>query len=136
MVPFIAQQGLRLSMRVMPLMMSTVFDARLVTHALEAGNLNARYVIHAVGPIYDKFADPKAVLESAYQRSLDLALANHCQSVALPAISCGVYGYPPQEAAEVAMAVCQRPEYAALDMRFYLFSEEMLSIWQHALTQH
>ncbi|TON76252.1 O-acetyl-ADP-ribose deacetylase, partial [Vibrio parahaemolyticus] len=65
----------------------------------EAGNLNARYVIHAVGPIYDKFADPKAVLESAYQRSLDLALANHCQSVALPAISCGVYGYPPQEAA-------------------------------------
>ncbi|EQC2909756.1 O-acetyl-ADP-ribose deacetylase, partial [Vibrio parahaemolyticus] len=49
---------------------------------------------------------------------------------------CGVYGYPPQEAAEVAMAVCQRPEYAALDMHFYLFSEEMLSIWQHALTQH
>lgn len=107
-------------------------DARIT----EAGNLNARYVIHAVGPIYDKFADPKAVLESAYQRSLDLALANHCQSVALPAISCGVYGYPPQEAAEVAMAVCQRPEYAALNMRFYLFSEEMLSIWQHALTQH
>ncbi|HHX8466964.1 TPA: macro domain-containing protein [Vibrio diabolicus] len=95
--------------------------------------INACY---AVGPIYDKFADPKAVLESAYQRSLDLALANHCQSVALPAISCGVYGYPPQEAAEVAMAVCQRPEYAALDMRFYLFSEEMLSIWQRALTQH
>ncbi len=98
-----------------------------------AGNLNARYVIHAVGPIYDKFHDPRAVLESAYKNALNLALANDCKTVALPAISCGVYGYPPHEAAEVALSVCQRPEYHSLQMHFYLFDDEMLRVWQQAL---
>ncbi|MGR5351611.1 macro domain-containing protein [Vibrio sp. DNB22_19_2] len=104
-------------------------DARMTT----AGNLNARFVIHAVGPIYDKFADPRAILESAYQRALDLALDNGCQSLALPAISCGAFGYPPHEAAEVALAVCQREEYQNLSMHFYLFGEDMLAIWQQVL---
>ncbi|MGP8308812.1 macro domain-containing protein [Vibrio sp. YIC-376] len=101
----------------------------------KAGNLNARYVIHAVGPIYNKFSDPRAVLESAYQHALDLALQNGCQTVALPAISCGVYGYPPQEAAEIAMSICHRPEYRPLDMCFYLFGDDMLRIWQQALAR-
>lgn len=101
-------------------------DARITI----AGSLKARFVIHAVGPIYSKFSDPKAVLTSAYKQALDLALANNCKTVALPAISCGVYGYPPQEAAEVALAVCQRDDYQALQMTFYLFTEELLDIWQ------
>ncbi|MBR9789570.1 MAG: macro domain-containing protein [Vibrionaceae bacterium] len=101
-----------------------------------AGNLSARYVIHAVGPIYDKFSNPRAVLESAYKSALNLALANDCKTVALPAISCGVYGYPPHEAAEVALSVCQRPEYHSLQMRFYLFGDEMLRVWQQALATY
>ncbi len=105
-------------------------DARIT----KAGNLNARFVIHAVGPIYQKFSEPRAVLESAYQHALDLALENGCKTVALPAISCGVYGYPPQEAAEIALSVCQRSKYHPLSMRFYLFSDEMLEIWQQTLT--
>ncbi|AEX23642.1 MULTISPECIES: macro domain-containing protein [Vibrio] len=101
-----------------------------------AGKLDARYVIHAVGPIYDKFHDPRAVLESAYKNALDLALESGCKTVALPAISCGVYGYPPHEAAEVALSVCQRPKYHSLQMHFYLFSDEMLRIWQQALAAY
>lgn len=101
-------------------------DARITI----AGNLNARYVIHTVGPIYDKFAHPEEVLASAYKRSLDLALENDCKSVALPAISCGIYGYPPQEAAQIALEVCRRDEYQSLIMTFYLFGDEMLAIWQ------
>jgi O-acetyl-ADP-ribose deacetylase (regulator of RNase III) len=101
-------------------------DARITS----AGNLKARYVIHTVGPIYDKFAHPEKVLASAYKQSLDLALKYDCKSVALPAISCGIYGYPPQEAAQVALEVCQREEYQSLTMTFYLFGDEMLAIWQ------
>lgn len=104
-------------------------DARITS----AGNLNARYVIHTVGPIYDKFAHPEAVLASAYKQSLDLALEHDCKTVALPAISCGVYGYPPAEAAQVALAVCRHDKYQSLIMTFYLFGDEMLAIWQSAL---
>ncbi len=107
-------------------------DARITL----AGNLNARFVIHAVGPIYNKFSNPQAVLESTYQRALDLALDNDCKTIALPAISCGVYGYPAQEAAEIALSVCQRSEYKTLIMYFYLFDDEMLDVWRHVLAAY
>lgn len=107
-------------------------NARITT----AGNLSARFVIHAVGPIYNKFSDPRAVLESTYKCALDLALENDCKTVALPAISCGVYGYPAQEAAEVALSVCLRPEYQPLSMHFYLLGDEMLKTWQQALATY
>ncbi|MEI8596783.1 hypothetical protein P4S64_00790 [Vibrio sp. M60_M31a] len=51
-------------------------------------------------------------------------------------MSCGVYGYPPHEAAEAALSVCQRPKYHSLQMHFYLFSDEMLRIWQQALAAY
>ncbi|UUM32659.1 O-acetyl-ADP-ribose deacetylase [Vibrio japonicus] len=102
--------------------------ARITT----AGQLHARFVIHTVGPIYNQFSDPKSILESAYTHSLDLALENGCETVALPAISCGVYGYPPEEAAEIALSVCAREKYQSLTMTFYLFGDEMLRIWQLA----
>jgi O-acetyl-ADP-ribose deacetylase (regulator of RNase III) len=95
----------------------------------EAGDLKAKYVIHTVGPKYGIDNDPEKLLTSAYQNSLDLALSHGCESIAFPAISCGVYGYPPQEAAQIAISVCKRPEYEALRVIFYLFSEEMRAIW-------
>lgn len=95
-----------------------------------AGNLEARFVIHAVGPIYSKFAEPEKVLASAYKRTLDLAIEHKCKTIALPAISCGVYGYPAREAATVALSMCSQSEYSELEMCFYLFDEEMLHIWQ------
>lgn len=72
-----------------------------------AGNLNARFVIHAVGPIYRGGAHDEArLLVCAYKNSLKLAVKNGLQSVSFPAISCGVYGYPIPEAAHLALATC------------------------------
>lgn len=94
-----------------------------------AGNLKARYVIHTVGPRYGIDKDPAGLLAAAYTNSLDLALAHGCESIAFPAISCGVYGYPPREAAKIAIMVCRRPEYDLLMKYFYLFSDRMTAIW-------
>ena len=95
----------------------------------EAGNLKAKYVIHTVGPRYNIDKTPEKLLSSAYMNSLDLALSNGCESIAFPAISCGVFGYPPQEAAKIAVSVCKKSEYKALIKCFYLFSEKMVDIW-------
>ena len=66
--------------------------------------LRARWVIHAVGPVWRGGAhgEPQ-LLASAYRNSLELAVANGARSVAFPAISCGVYGYPLEDAAEIAV---------------------------------
>jgi O-acetyl-ADP-ribose deacetylase (regulator of RNase III) len=66
--------------------------------------LKAQYIIHTVGPVY-RGANPSTerLLESAYRRSLEVALAKGLRSVAFPSISTGVYGYPLEEAAPVAV---------------------------------
>lgn len=70
-----------------------------------AGNLPARYVIHTVGPVWrgGKSGEPEK-LKNCYRNSLRLAVENHCASVAFPNISTGVYGYPKEEAAKIAVA--------------------------------
>ena len=64
---------------------------------------NADYIIHTVGPAYSGKDDDARQLASCYFKSLDLALANGCKSIAFPGISTGVYGYPLDEAAEVSL---------------------------------
>ncbi|WP_321368274.1 O-acetyl-ADP-ribose deacetylase [uncultured Desulfuromusa sp.] len=95
-----------------------------------AGNLAAKYVIHTVGPIYSEEPDPERLLESAYVNSLRLAIENRCKSVAFPAISCGIFGYPHQEAAKVALNVCYRKEFEVLDIYFYLFDQSAVEFWK------
>ena len=95
-----------------------------------AGNLSAKYVIHTVGPIYHSDSAPAEHLASAYFSSLQLALENGCQTIAFPAISCGVYGYPHREAAEIALNTCSLPEFKNLQISFYLFGNEMYKIWE------
>ncbi|NND68870.1 MAG: O-acetyl-ADP-ribose deacetylase [Halioglobus sp.] len=104
-------------------------EARITT----AGQLNANFVIHTVGPRYAIDPDPPALLASAYRSALVLAGEHGCTSVALPAISCGVYGYPLGEAAEIALGVCLDPEFAAIEKTFYLFGEEIHGIFTATL---
>ena len=71
------------------------------------GNLKARYVIHTVGPVYRGGSQNEAnLLQSAYRESLKLALKKYLQSISFPAISTGIYGYPIDEAAHLALQVC------------------------------
>lgn len=103
-----------------------------ITHG---GNLPATYVIHTVGPVYHQESNPAALLESAYSNSLNLALGNQCASVAFPAISCGVFGYPLDEAARIAVDVCSRDDFGKLAVSFYLFGDEIMSAWEKALAK-
>ncbi len=69
-----------------------------------AGNLKARHVIHAVGPVWRGGRQGEAeLLSGAYRRSLELAVEHDCRSIALPALSTGAYSYPMDLAARVAL---------------------------------
>lgn len=98
-----------------------------------AGRLAAKFVIHTVGPVYFSDANPSAHLANAYRSSLRLAVENGCRSIALPAISCGVYGYPHAEAAQIALQTCSEAEFENLDIVFYLFGREISDQWRQAL---
>ncbi len=68
-----------------------------------AGNLAAQYTFHAVGPIYGYHEAPADLLRNAYQTCLDLAEQYQLESMALPALSTGAFGYPEREAATIAL---------------------------------
>lgn len=83
-----------------------------------AGKLPCKYVIHAVGPRWkDGRHGEREKLASCYQTALELAKGKNCKSIAFPLISAGIYGYPKEEALEVAMETIQ--QYLG-DMAAYL----------------
>jgi O-acetyl-ADP-ribose deacetylase (regulator of RNase III) len=95
--------------------------------------LPVRHVIATVGPIYRSHKDPPEALASAHRESLRLAVEHGLRTVAFPAISCGVYGYPPREAAAVAVGVCGERDWDLDAVRFVLFSEDLLTVWLDAI---
>jgi O-acetyl-ADP-ribose deacetylase (regulator of RNase III) len=95
--------------------------------------LAARYVIHTVGPIYRSRAESAPLLASAHRAALRLANEQGLASVAFPAISCGAYGYPLDEAAEIALAACRAHAGALAEVRFVLFGEEAYGAWRDAV---
>lgn len=98
--------------------------------------LPARYIIHAVGPVWHGGNhDEPALLASCYRQSMALAIAEGVNSIAFPAISCGVYGYPPELAAPVALRSLRNAQRAGAPLRVLLccFGEPMAAIWQAAL---
>ncbi len=68
--------------------------------------LAARHVIHTVGPVYKGTPRDAQLLEACYRNSLELAVQHKLASIAFPAISCGVYGYPIQAACRIAVDTC------------------------------
>lgn len=101
-----------------------------------AGNLPANYVFHAVGPIYGYHEDAAALLQSAYQTCLDLAEQYHLESIAFPSLSTGAFGYPPAEAATIALRtiVTHLQEHTGLkQVIFVLFDHEAYEIYERAL---
>ena len=99
--------------------------------------LKANHIIHAVGPIYQRNdARVSQLLESAYRRSLELAVEHDIASVAFPAISTGAYGYPMEEAAAIALettcAFLMEDDSLRL-VRFVLFDREALAAYTRSL---
>lgn len=98
--------------------------------------LPARYIIHTVGPVWHGGTqDEPALLASCYRQSMALAMAHGVDSIAFPAISCGVYGYPPELAAPVALHSLRDAHATETPLRILLccFNETMAAIWQAAL---
>jgi O-acetyl-ADP-ribose deacetylase (regulator of RNase III) len=101
-------------------------------------NLSARFVIHTVGPVYSAAPTDAGLLTSCYQNSLQLAVANRIESIAFPAISCGVYGYPIDQAAQIALkTTCTFLEtHAGIKKAvFVLFSDADRKIYQTTLAR-
>ncbi len=101
--------------------------------------LKARYVIHAVGPVYrDGQHGEDELLASAYRRSLELAVENQLASVAFPAISTGIYSYPLEAAARVALRTIINfiQEHDELTLvRMVLFDTRALEVHQRVLQE-
>jgi O-acetyl-ADP-ribose deacetylase (regulator of RNase III) len=99
-------------------------------------NLAARHVIHTVGPVYSGRPRDKALLTGCYRNSLKLAAGNNVHSLAFPAISCGVYGYPIEEACKIAVDTsCSflKNNQTIEKVIFMLFSPEALKIYEEYL---
>ena len=96
--------------------------------------LPAKFVIHTVGPVYSGKPKDAELLSNCYRNSLNLAKENHIHSIAFPAISTGVYGYPKREAAEIAVKTAQAwlEENADYDIKvcFVSFDSETYGIYQ------
>ncbi len=101
--------------------------------ATTGGALLARWVIHTVGPVYSATVDRAPVLASCHTESLRVADELGASTVAFPAISTGVYGYPLEKAAKVAIAAVRGAETRVEEVRFVLFGEVALEAFQAAL---
>ena len=106
-----------------------------------AGNMPARYVIHTVGPVYGRGGGEKAALLAAcYRNSLDLAISNALSTIAFPAISTGIYGYPQDEAADVASRAIEQfltADANLTEVRLIFFdrSDAAVFLKHHAFTE-
>jgi O-acetyl-ADP-ribose deacetylase (regulator of RNase III) len=108
--------------------------------ATTAGQLPARWVIHTVGPVYSASEDRSALLASCYRESLRVAAEIGARTVAFPAVSAGIYGWPADDAALIAVgtvhgvaAVAGAQPTSVTEARFVLFSEDMYEEFERAL---
>lgn len=104
-----------------------------------AGEMPNKIIVHAVGPIYHQYTPmgAQALLESAHIEAINAAAIAGCSSIAFPALSCGIYGYPIDEAAPVALeSAAEAALNAGLStVRFVLFSDADYATFKQAARQ-
>lgn len=91
--------------------------------ATTAGELDARWVIHTVGPVFSREEDRSALLASCYRESLKVADELGARTVAFPAVSAGIYGWPMDDAARIAVETVRATRTAVEEVTFVLFDE-------------
>jgi len=100
------------------------------------GNLKAKYVIHAVGPRYSGSVKDPELLSNAYRKSLELCTQNKISSVAFPSISTGIYGYPVEEASQIALKTVKDylKDHSEIKLvRFVLFDSNTYRVYEETL---
>jgi O-acetyl-ADP-ribose deacetylase (regulator of RNase III) len=98
-----------------------------------AGALPARWVIHTVGPVFSRREDRSHLLESCHAESLRVADSVGARTVGVPAISTGVYGYPLELAARVAIRAVREADTRVEEVRFVLYDDEAFRAFEEAL---
>jgi O-acetyl-ADP-ribose deacetylase (regulator of RNase III) len=101
--------------------------------ATTAGDLDARWVIHTVGPVFSVTEDRSALLASCYRESLRVADELGARTVAFPAISTGVYRYPMEDAARIAVDTVRAAKTDVAEVRFVLFGEQAYEVFARQL---
>lgn len=100
--------------------------------ASDAGDMPARWVIHVVGPVWDPADDRSPLLASCYREALRVADELGIRSVAFPAVSAGVYGWPIASAADIAVGTVRRTPTNVAEVRFVLFGPDALAEFTRA----
>ncbi|HEX3824487.1 MAG TPA: O-acetyl-ADP-ribose deacetylase [Mycobacteriales bacterium] len=102
-----------------------------------AGDMRCRWVVHVVGPVFSRMEDRSALLASCYSEALRVADALDAVSIAFPAVSAGIYGWPMDSAAGIAVrSVRQTATTSVADVRFVLFSQPAYDEFARALESH
>jgi O-acetyl-ADP-ribose deacetylase (regulator of RNase III) len=101
--------------------------------ATTAGRLPARWVIHTVGPVYSRKQDRSEILASCYRESLRVAEGLGAATVAFPAVSAGIYGWPADSAAQIAISAVRESGAAIAEARFVLFTDDMYAAFERAV---
>ena len=101
--------------------------------ATTAGRLPARWVIHTVGPVYAKGEDRSYLLASAYRESLRVADELGARTVAFPAVSAGIYGWPLGDAARIAVVTVCGAKTGVAQARFVLFGPDVYQAFEAAV---
>lgn len=96
------------------------------------GDLDARWIIHTAGPVYSGAARDAELLASCHRSALRVADELGARTVAFPAISTGVYGYPVDQAAPIALAAVMDADTSVDEVRFVLFSDDLLDAFAEA----
>jgi O-acetyl-ADP-ribose deacetylase (regulator of RNase III) len=102
--------------------------------ACAAGAMPARWVIHVVGPVWSSRDDRRHLLESCYRKALAVADELGARTVAFPAVSAGIYGWPIDDAADVAVRTVATTPTDVEEVRFVLFTADVLAEFERAFS--